>query len=293
VTLFKSLLKNIILLFFFTACVKELPYTGCNDFTPVCNAFITPDHGLTVYLSYSADIMGVVVTLEGAKIDVYENGVLKNVDFTEDNGFYRSDFYPSAGNIYSIDVWKDEIKIFSASDTIPEKMIIQNPTWQFPVGMIDEWTTAGLVSFSFEDDPHCKNYYEIMLAYRSHDGLLGYNYIMEINNEFMTLNTDRSWQDIRSALFSDSLINGKSVDMKIRTQGVINSNPIIIFRNVSWSYYQYRKRLPVHQFLQNRERAVDLSFFRGEPIEMYTNIEGGFGVFAAYYQDIRECQNIQ
>ena len=87
------------------------------------------------------------------------------------------------------------------------------------------------------------------------------------------------------------MIQGKTVDIQIRTQAAAPI-PIVVFRNVSHSYYQYRKRLPVHQFLQVRERDVDLSFFRGEPIDMFSNINGGLGIFAAYYQDIKECRVI-
>jgi len=148
---------SIVVLFFLTACIKELPYFGSYDPLPVCNAYISPDQVFTVHLSYSANMMGAVASLDGAKIDVYENGALLEVDFTEENGFYRSDFYPIAGNVYSIDVWKDGAKLFSACDTIPEKVSIENPTWLFPVGMIDEWTQAGLASFTFTDDPNSNN----------------------------------------------------------------------------------------------------------------------------------------
>jgi hypothetical protein len=281
------------IIFLFSSCTKELPYSG-NDFNvPVCNAFISPDQALTIHLSYSANITGAVATMDGASIDVYENGELLPIAFVENNGFYKSDFFPQAGNIYSIDVWKDGIKLLTACDTLPEKVIIVDSAWQFPVGMMDTSTDAGLVTFSFVEDPLRKNYYEIMLCSYGRGNELYFNYLMEINNEFISLNTDHSWLDIRSFLFSDSLIQGKTVDIQIRTQGSISSQPIVILRNVSRSYYQYRQRLPVHQFLQVRKRDENISFFRGEPIDMFANVNGGLGVFVAYYQDIKECRVIQ
>jgi hypothetical protein len=278
------------MIFAFTACTKEIPYTGKNDALSVCNAFISPDQKLKIHLSHSANITGAMVALAGATIKVYENDELRSVDFIEEDGYYSSGFRPVAGSVYSLDVWKKGIKLLSACDTIPDSVIVENPTWQFPVGMMDEWTQAGLVRFSFTDNKQTNNYYEIMLAGKSDEEELRYNYLMEINNDFISLNTDQSWQNIRSILFSDSLIQGKTVDIQIRSQGTVSSRPIVILRNVSRSYYWYRKQLPVHLFLQGRERDIDLSFFRGEPVDMFTNIIGGLGVFYAYNQDIKECQ---
>lgn len=279
--------------FLLWGCTKEIPYIGNDTPLPVCNAFVSQDQELKIRLSNSVNITDFSTTaIAGAEIDFYENGELRTVDFTEDNGYYVSDFRPAAGSIYSIDVWKDGTKLLSACDTLPEKVTIEDPTWQFPVGMMDESTQAGLVTFSFTDDEKRNNYYEIMLAGKHGKDKLIYNYLMEINNEFISLNTDHSWQDIRSFLFSDSLIQGRTVDIRIRTQGSISSQPIVILRNVSRSYYQYRKLWTTHQFLQNWERAANLSFFRGEPIEMFTNVTGGLGIFAAFYQDIKECRVI-
>lgn len=279
-----------VLIFF--ACKKEISYNGSDELIPVCNAFISQDQVLKIHLSYSANIIGTVVTLDGAEIKVYENGHLRIIDFIEDNGYYISNFYPENGNFYYIEVWKDNKKLVTAYDTIPYSTAIEKPEWRFPVGMIDEWTMAGLVSFRFTDDSKSKNYYEIMIAKYNND-VLDHNYIIEINNEFISLNTDRSWLDIRSILFSDSLIQGKTVNVEIKTQGSERQPPVVILRNVSYNYYRYRQRLPVHQFLQGKERDIDLSFFRGEPIDMFTNIDGGLGVFVAYNQDIKECLVIQ
>jgi len=133
-----------------------------------------------------------------------------------------------------------------------------------------------------------------MLAHRSYDDVLEYLACMEINNEFVSSNTDRSWEDIKSFVFSDSLFQGKTVEIQIKVQGTSKDNPpFVVLRNVSKSYYQYRRQWTAHQFLQSRERTVDLSFFRGEPINMFSNINGGLGIFVAYSQDIKECRIIQ
>ena len=280
---------GIALLFLFTACVvKELPYNGDDHLIPVCNAFVSPDQAFSIHLSYSANITGHITTMDEANIDVYENGKLQNIVFLEENGLYSSDFFPKAGNVYCIDVWKNGVKLLSACDTVPDKVSIEDPCWQFPVGMLDEWTQAGLVTFTFKDDPDQKNYYEILLALK-YEERLQHVYLMEIDNEFISLHTDRSWLNVPSFLFTDSLIHGKTVNIEIRADG--GGGPkTVIFRNVSRSYYLYRKRLAAHQYLQNREREVDLSFFRSEPVDMFSNINGGLGIFLAYYQDIQDCR---
>ena len=53
---------------------------------------------------------------------------------------------------------------------------------------------------------------------------------------------------------------------------------IVVLRSVSESYYRYKKMLPEHLNAQQ----YDFWQGQGDPVEMFTNIEGGYGIFGAY-----------
>lgn len=86
-----------------------------------------------------------------------------------------------------------------------------------------------------------------------------------------------------SILLSDELINGKSYKLKINYAPPFrpdepNYKLIIQLRSVSEQYYKYSKSLSIHKFYQESSIWNGM----GTPVPMSSNIEGGYGIFAAY-----------
>jgi hypothetical protein len=95
--------------------------------------------------------------------------------------------------------------------------------------------------------------------------------------------------------FSDNLFNGKKVSLSLQLNqlgfGFLDDSCNCIFaelRSVSYSYFQYLKKWTIHLYNQGVHLDVRDSeelrefLFTGEPVNMYTNVQNGYGIFAGY-----------
>jgi uncharacterized protein DUF4249 len=97
-------------------------------------------------------------------------------------------------------------------------------------------------------------------------------------------------------MFTDNLISGKTYELNIRLEdyssfdygyNIQSSDTSTVYFNlysVSESYYQYFKSFSMHR------NARDNPF--AEPVQVYSNIENGLGVFAGFSSDTDSIQVI-
>ncbi|NLJ43797.1 MAG: DUF4249 family protein, partial [Bacteroidales bacterium] len=87
----------------------------------------------------------------------------------------------------------------------------------------------------------------------------------------------------KTLIFTDKMFDGKHCSVKIyfATQAYADYNLTITFRSVSESYYKYKERQFAYLF------SLENDIFSGmsEPINLYSNITGGYGIFAGYSSD--------
>jgi hypothetical protein len=96
----------------------------------------------------------------------------------------------------------------------------------------------------------------------------------------------RLYYSVRGGLlFDDQQFNGGECFLNIFT-GVLNNEAdeyelIVELNSVSEKYYKYKTQLGLYL------RSLDSNIFEGvpDPIELYSNIENGYGIFAAYVTD--------
>jgi hypothetical protein len=96
-----------------------------------------------------------------------------------------------------------------------------------------------------------------------------------------------------SIVFTDELFDGEQTSIKanywIQTgeMPLIGEGPeysyllFVSFRSISESYYNYIRKQIIYQY------SLESSIFTGlpDPVHMYSNINGGYGIFAGYSSD--------
>ena len=68
-----------------------------------------------------------------------------------------------------------------------------------------------------------------------------------------------------------------------------------ILRTTSRAYYKYRKSWIRHSNNQQIGNQIEELLFMtliGDPVPMYTNVEGGYGIFAAYNQTYYKLEEL-
>jgi len=283
----------------FLACTKEIELKT-KDATPllVVNSIICPDSVFKVQVSKSTPITSNEKReISNANVSLFANGNFVNTLIYDENGYYTIGIKPIIGKQYELKVEANGFKEVSAKETILDTTKIIDFTYisntgYDPINQVNQCD----VNIRFKDKGSEKNYYEIILYTISSDEIHNYypNYYIYFDNLILNNEGDKEYNPT-SIFFSDDLFNGTTCDftIKIGDRNVSENNVLYaILRTTTYNYYQYRKLWTRHQNNQNQGIDFYQDIFRGEPIEMFTNINSGAGIFAGYSQDVKKAKII-
>jgi hypothetical protein len=114
---------------------------------------------------------------------------------------------------------------------------------------------------------------------------------INVNNPAITQNSEKDPILLPTMLFTDETFKDSTIVLHIFTD--VSDNPTILLRNVSYNYYQYKRNLYQHINNQNTSRYDIYDVFKGDPMDLYSNVKNGLGIFAAYSQTLLEAQSGQ
>ena len=221
------------------------------------------------------------------------------------NGFFHSfNYLPKPDDTLSVTVLpggKDQTPLF-AMTTIPRSVIIDTAWYQDSVFSDQDGTEYSRIYLHFRDIPDQKNYYEIYMRARCYadtsvvyEKVTGYASNSPIVvNEGMIGSLQQLWTDggyvyePSTVVFSDTLFQNTETELGIsfiRPCSYVYGQPstckfdvTVYLSSVSKEYYLYRKTM--YQHMISKESNIWTGYV--EPIQLYSNINGGYGVFAAY-----------
>jgi hypothetical protein len=303
-------MKNIIFIFavgiILMACEKTISIKIPDEGRKLTiNSFFAEDSNMVVKLTKSRYILDgkwEFDPVENADISLFENDVLLEKLSENNAGTYLSNIIIKANKHYKIEVRSNGFPDSKAESHVPERTDIITLTAEETT---DEYG-GPIVSFNltFKDDPETENYYFVQGhkyysdTYYDHD--TGEK-ITNINKEILYLYSDdlNTYQDDwglgEGVLMSDEFINGKEYKLNCKSYASYyyydesqgdqiepdkndTTTYYIEFHSVSKEFYQYYKSLSKHK------EATD-EFFT-EPVQVYNNIENGFGIFAGMSTDL-------
>lgn len=275
-------------LFFTESCTSEVDIEWKDESQKyVVNCLLTPDESMKLYAFKTTPVLhDTTLFAEGLDIEIYKNENLAWSGSGTGKGEYPIPVYAEPGAKFQIILKNKNGFELTAEDTVPDLVNILNATYLFPVYEDIYGSKFGKVSLSFQDDAKLKNFYEIVILGKDSS----INQTFNITSSVITLDNENDPNSPGTILFTDELFNGQQLDLNI----FVNSynTPIIVLKNVSRNYYEYRRSINIHFYNQNMERDDVYTMFKGDPVELYTNVTNGLGIFAAYTQDIKQCTNL-
>jgi len=299
----KKVIVIILLFILAVSCTKELEIKEGDIEGIVINSILTSDSIIKVNISRVNGIENSDIQfLDSVYVELYRDETLIGIFQNIAKGWYRVNHTPDAGVKYSLRI-KDLNDRISANTVVPEKVEIYSAEYSLVdfVSDVGENYKVPQTILKFIDDPKKNNYYEVFLA---HIGI--YQIGMHINSlsvgplvdSPILLNEGDENYYPTTYFFSDELFNGDTCKLVFYEGGTAMETEIgfqeddhktdIILRSISKEYYLYRKYWTRHYFNQQNAENVDdplVMMFQGIPIEMYSNVNGGYGIFAAYSQD--------
>jgi len=282
---FRNLFVFVIISFFIVSCSTEVEIEWKDESQKyVVNCLLNPDEPVKLYAFKTSPILDdTAFFADGLDIEIYKNETLSWSGSGTGKGEYPIPVYVEAGANFKI-ILKDKSGFsISARDSIPLHVYISNANYLFPVYEDIYGSKYGKVSLSFQDDAKAKNYYEIVILNKDSS----INQTFNLTSRVITLDSESDPNFPGTIFFTDELFNGQKLDFNI----FVNSYdpPIIVLKNVSRNYYEFRKSLEAHFYNQNVDRENIYELFKGDPVELYSNVYNGLGIFAGYTQDIKEC----
>jgi hypothetical protein len=301
-----KIIIQIILILILYSCSKELDYKA-GDFEKklVVNAFMCPDSFFCINVRKTTSILSNESSIiQNADVSLNENGVfLEKLDYFKDGNYISSKHRPVAGNIYSLIIKAEGFPDVFAIDTIPRTIQISNGS-RTSGNTFDEYGDPHIdYEILFNDLPE-KNYYELFFISQSFPNEFTSKYFVSfmfdpvISDPVLKADSELDLSPF-TFIFSDNLFSGEQYRMRIKfINGSIGgefTNPFAptpnddyaIIRNTSYVYFNYRKYWLRHSYNKQVGNKAEVPFFMpliGDPVAMYSNVEGGYGVFAAYNQ---------
>jgi hypothetical protein len=291
---------------FFTSCIKEIDYQVVN--VPkqlVINSIISAYQPVCVHVSGLQSILDTSLFLiDNATVILEEKGGDVDTLTNLSKGNYVSYIYGKPGKEYLLKVQANGYPTASAVDTMPEKVPI-NYASRHESTTVDDWGNPhNDYTVSFSKQKGKINYYELFFINQWKQDSIFWIFFESttVIVDPIILASGKNDFNYTTFLFSDATIpeGDYTIAMKMvsgETPGGSFEKPIItirdkasavVLRTVSKSYYDYRSSWEKHQYFKNDSTKVEDFIFIplvGEPQEMYSNIENGLGIFAAYNQD--------
>jgi hypothetical protein len=281
--------------FIYISCEKVIPFEGdVNIPKLVINSIFQSDSTFKVHVSSSRSVIDTASfqNIEDAIVTIKDdNGSTIEILNYVENGFYIGQNFPQENQTYNLEVTHPNYPNVTSSDSLPSPIIINSIDSTTIVDPINGDRLQ--ITLDFEDPKSAQNYY-LIETYSVNEYLVIKNsdttdYELDTIKQLMIL-TDEVFQNGSSpfreqGLFNDLLFNGQNKKLELEIP-YDNFSEIevgyewsyktlsvrVYLHNISKSYYYYRTSLELYQSASGNPFA--------QPVQVYSNIENGFGVFA-------------
>ena len=254
----------------------------------VVNGIISADQTLSVNLSKSLTVLepDELVYLTGADVNLFNGAVMVGKLAADTAGqYFLPGFKPQTGLTYRLTVDYPGLKSIEATTTVPEMVPI---TSYDTLITTSEWGYKDYrLKVVFDDPENVPNYYglSVFITFKEIDYLTmeptgkvitRLLYIYSDSDLFLK---DESHNYGGKIYFDDLLFDGqnKTTEVGIYDYMFYEADTVQVevhLEQLDPSYYKYVVSNEAYQSAHNNPFA--------EPVQVYTNVSGGFGIFSSY-----------
>jgi len=211
--------------------------------------------------------------VDDAKVTITDGNVSADLKFDSIFGYYSistDSIELVSGRTYKLSVKTPDNRSSSATCTIPDK---RNNSLEFvSMDSVSNDSSAYLrLKFQLQDFPNQDNYYRVHIVYK---------YLSIFSSDTLLAELDIS--DNKS-LISDNNRDGEKIIITTEFEDIEQGMTLVAFQlyllTIDEHYYRFHNSL---------NKYMEMEGFFVEPTLVYSNIEGGLGVFASYNQAISE-----
>ena len=304
----KAALRLLPLLIALSACTQVIePDLPEHPPRLVLHAFFTSDGGWTAHVGRSSWILESVPAhdrrarraVADAEVELLAGDrVVGELEFNDAAQVYVfGDSTLQAGETYSLQVSAPGFETIRATDTVPKP--VPTSVLSYRALASSRSDSGDSVEFSLkleiQDPPGEENYYQVSM-YRIYTGRGASRSEVYLSTKDPSILADNSVDGLpfeegnfegSAPYFRDTLFDGRTheielstdFDSEIQLAGDFDSEPDLSgihlqVLHISEAYYEYLKSARLHDFTRDNPFA--------EPLNVYGNVENGYGIFAGY-----------
>ena len=291
------------------SCVEEVEISIPGISSQIAlNGLLHPDSSITISLTKTTAIKDTTKqfgVIDNALVIVFENGVLLDTLVHQAAGVYRLETYPLPNRKYTVNAQIPGYPTISASDTVPLKPTVDACYARFTSSLNDNYVD---VVTTIEGVQSNYNQYWLALTiqdyFRIQDAGLAYDSSQTYEEKIPYLLSNTPLGDNFNATLDYSFQRYGYRDY-LRIKPFESTLPIDIMVGFTDDFYRYKRmpqltsdqRLEVHIIAASQEfdryfKSSILSYLNNdaaegpnlfsEQVKVYSNIENGIGIFAAY-----------
>ena len=251
----------------------------------VVNGFINPDSVSEVSISKSTGFLAESENqfVRNADVRLSENGTQVTTLVHIGEGVYRaSSHHPSQGATYRLDVVADGFEPIRAEAVVPTPIAIDSVSVRATNPEIP-WSNEYDLTIFFTDPPVEDNFYQVIMLERrqfpeqpgsqiAQEGFRSSDPVLLRQDDF----GDQQWF-YSDAYFDDALFDGESYGLELHYyvySGDALRDLWAALLTTTESYHYFRKTV------DQQDNSEENPF--AEPVQIFSNVEKGLGVFAAY-----------
>jgi hypothetical protein len=284
----------------FSSCIQEVPldFPDTSQQT-VVSSLINPNEQICLNIS-NLSLFSDTTDLEPPnilEISILQDGVLVDHPSELSSTIFTS-IFPKEESNYEL-IIRTDTDTLTAKTSIPAKVWLTKADYWFSDVPSENLGRLAEGSMAWTDPAESDNFYEIQILYWDMRSLSYYQFD-KIDDPVVQQECDLSYAP-SSFVFSDKQFDGKTYTMHLKFgigySATRPSKAYVVFRSVSEEYYHFMKSWHKHVYLQSNfsgdEEGLELMdiyqlLFQGDPIPLFSNIEGGTGIFVGYSEEIRE-----
>lgn len=266
------------------SCNKQIPFDDPGaEPKLVVISLIEPNDSIAAYVSRSASILrpGDVEKLNDVAVSLYENGTLVGDLEVDEADVYSLDFQPTAGNQYEIRVEDDELESITSETTIPSPVSVSNIT----VEEVESLENDTFFRIAFDlDDPEEKNFYILYVVQVNTDGTKDNIAFESTEPYFLGGSQDNYFWS--GAEFRDDAFNGQKQRIEVDLDWFNPSQDLtynILLITASEEHFLYQLSYRAYQETNGDPFA--------QPVQIYSNVENGLGIFAGHNKTFTDIPN--
>jgi hypothetical protein len=293
----KRFFHLLFLLIYTSSCIKEVDVNiPDQEVLPVVNCIIKSDSIIKLEINSTQPIFESGSTiLSDAFILLYSENMVIDTLLNNGENIFISNQITHANKEYSLEIDVNGFDLVTASDIIPEASQIRPLYYRDSVTRDVDGDLISQARIEIIDTDSERNFFELDLnALVFNESTAEFERIdlyFDTNNDLALESSGLLGSYPDTVVFTDDLFNLETYTMNINYGGIyylfdtgveqISFYDLVIeVRSVSENYYNYKKTLISHQETQE----ADVWFGIGEPLNLFSNIDNGYGIFAGFSQ---------